>query len=270
MHNFGFKVVDKNPHTLGPILDYAIAHKRPVEMGLYFGEPDALELLERRLFDTSIPVNAHTNHEHYHAFNLHETQDQLADHIRLARALGSAYSVLHTSYMPMTPRPERRGALLGRLLDNLERAEALCERLDYRLHLENVFHGMGFYRDLFEGIHKRGLTRIHFCFDVGHAKIWSGETLDEWLDFIDDLAEAGFGLHCHLHANQGLDDDHLALATAQALGIDGDDGYYNPYGYPEAFWRIQQRFPGAVKVFEVPAEQAIANLEAVVAARPLL
>lgn len=269
MHNFGFKVVDKNPHLLDPILDYAQAHGRPVEVGLYFGDTQALDLLARRLPEAGIPVNAHTNHEHYHVFNLHHTLDQLEAHIQQAGFLGSAYSVLHTAYMPMTPREAARPQLMSLLLDNLERAEALCAAYDYRLHLENVFHSLTFYRALFQGVRERRLTRIHFCFDIGHAKVWSGETLAEWVDFIHELRAQGIALHCHLHANRGLADEHLSMAEVEALEIGAADGYYNEHGYPGAFWLLERNFPEAVKVFEVRAEQAIANLETVTAARPL-
>lgn len=263
MHNFGFKIVDRAPHKLAPILDYAIAQHRPVEVGLYFEEPEALELLGQRLNGAGLPVNAHSHHERYHAFNLHETEALLREHILLAKRLGSAYSILHTAYLPMNLREQPRRRVIGHLLDNLERAEALCEELDYRLHLENVYHPIHFYCALFEGIHARGLSRIHFCFDIGHAKIWSGDHLIDWLDFLEDLTTEGFGLHCHLHANQGLDDEHLAMSEVHALGIDGPDGYYNPYGYPGAYWVLERRFPDAIKVFEVKPELAIANLETV-------
>ena len=269
MHNFGFKFLDRNPSQVGPIIDHAIQHGRPVEVGLYFGDTQVLKLLESKLFNAPIRVNAHTDHERYNAFNLNRTHDQLDEPIRMARSIGSIYSVLHISDLPMTLRPILRPALLKLLLDNLERAEELCTIHDYRLHLENIWHPVSFYRDLFEGVHARGLARIHFCFDIGHAKIWSGESLDDWMDFIDDLAAMGFNLHCHLHANRGFTDEHLSMAEVNALGIGGADGYYNSYGYPEAFWTIEERFPDAVKVFEVKPEQAIANLEPVVAARPL-
>lgn len=268
MHNFGFKVVDRHPAALAPILDYALAHGRPVEVGLYYGAPEALALLARRLAPGAVPVAAHTDHQRCNAFNLKQSLDALEAHVRQARALGSAYSVLHAAPFPLPSRPCLRPELMTLLLDNLERAEALCAAHEYRFHLENVFHPLSFYRELFSGVQARGLTRIHFCFDLGHAKVWSGESLDAWLRFLDELEAAGVALHCHLHANGGFADEHLSLAEARDRGIAGADGYYNPYGYPEAYWQIERRFPRAIKVFEVKAEQAIANLEAVAVARP--
>lgn len=266
MHKFGFKIVDKSPSQLGPILDYAIAHQRPVEVGLYFGDVATRELLEQRLASRPVPVNAHTNHDRFHAFNLHQTLDLLEAHICAARAFGSAYSVLHAANLPLTQRVSKRSGLMALLLDNLERAEALCARHDYRLHVENIYHPLSFYRELFDGILARGLSRIHFCFDIGHAKVWSGETLDDWLAFADQLVSRGIRLHFHLHANAGLTDEHLSLAEARTAGICGPDGYFNNYGYPGAYLIIGRRFPDAVKVFEVKAGQAIANIEALTAA----
>jgi hypothetical protein len=266
MHRFGFKVVDKSASELGPILDYAIARQRPVEVGLYYEDATARDLLARRLASRPVPINAHTNHERFHAFNLHQTLDLLDAHIRAARAFGSAYSVLHAAGLPLTQRESKRPGLMTLLLDNLERAEALCAKHDYHLHVENIYHPLGFYRELFDGILARGLSRIHFCFDIGHAKVWSGETLDDWLAFADQLVTHGIRLHFHLHANAGLTDEHLSIAEAQALGICGPDGYFNDYGYPGAYLVIGRRFPDALKVFEVKAGQAIANIEALAAA----
>lgn len=266
MHNFGFKVVDKSPLQIGPILDYAIAHLRPVEVGLYYEDAATRELLERRLASRPVPVSAHTNHERFHAFNLHRALDLLEAHIGVARGFGSAYSVLHAANLPLPQRPNTRSGLMKLLLDNLERAQALCAQHDYRLHVENVYHPLVFYRELFDGIVARGLSRIHFCFDIGHAKVWSGETLDDWLAFADELVTEGIRLHFHLHANAGLTDEHLSLAEAHTAGICGPDGYFNDYGYPGAYLLIGRRFPDAVKVFEVKTGQAIANMEALAAA----
>lgn len=263
---FGFKIADRDIAGHAPVLDYALTHRRPIEVGLYFGEADALRWLERELADAPIPVNAHTNHDRFTAFDLDRTWPLLEAHIEQARRLGSRYSVLHAAWGPLSLRPPLRDAVIARLLNNLEKAEELCEKADYRLHLENVFHPLSFYRELFAAIHARGLKRIHFCFDIGHAKIWSGETLDEWLAFTQTLVEQGFLLHSHLHANQGMADEHWSMAEASAAGITAPDGYYNPYGYPAAFWQVERRFPNAIKIFEVAPGQAIAHMESVLAA----
>jgi sugar phosphate isomerase/epimerase len=265
MRNFGYKIIDADVGQIGPVVDHALAKGRPLEVGIYHLDPAVHELLRQRLASTPVAVNAHAHHERCHVFNFHQSLGLLEAHIDQAKSFGSTYSVVHAANMPLTPRAEHRMAVLARLLDNLERAEAMCTRLDYCLHVENVYHRLDFYRQLFDGIAGRGLKRIHFCFDIGHAKVWSAETLDQWLDFLDVLAGQGFRLHFHLHANQGLTDEHLALAEARSLAVCGPDGYFNAYGYPGAYAVIGRRFPDAVKVFEVKPDQAIANLEAAIA-----
>lgn len=262
MRSFGFKIIDAEVKQVEPVIDYAVINRRPVEVGIYHGNRAVHELLRQRLAPAGIPVNAHTQHERCHVFNFHQTLDLLEAHIRQARDFGSAYSVVHAANMPLTPRAGKQTALVAHLLDNLARAEAVCSKHDYGLHVENVYHPLGLYRRLFEGVVARGLMRIHFCFDIGHAKVWSAETLDDWLTFLDELNSQGIRLHFHLHANRGLIDEHLALAEAEAMGICGPDGYFNADGYPGAYRTIGRRFPDAVKVFEVKSDQAIANLEA--------
>jgi hypothetical protein len=267
-HHFGFKLSDRNPQPLEPVLAYAVRHRLPVEVGLYRDDPATHALFRRYLSGAALPVNAHTHHERCHAGNLQHSLPLLEAHIRSARSLGSTYSVLHPSLLPLPRQACRRPALLELLLDNLERAEAVCTRLEYRLFLENIFHSSDFYRELFAGIRARGLTRLHFCFDLGHAQVWSGNTLDDWLNLLEELAAAGFALHCHLHANRGLTDEHLSLPQIRALGAGEAAADFAAPGYPETYWLLERRFPAAVKVFEVAADQAIANLEAVLAAAP--
>lgn len=262
-NNFGFKIVDKARESLGPILDYALEHRKPVEIGLYFAEPAALEVLADRLADSGLAINAHSDHRVCNVFGLDQQLAVLDAHIDQASALGSRYSIIHTAKHPMTPRRASRASMLGRLLDNLSLADPLCAARDYRLYLENTYHALDFYAGLFEGVRARGLRNIGFCFDIGHARVWSTESLEQWFGFLAELRGAGIGLHCHLHANGGLGDDHLSLMEAIDRGIDGPDDDYNPWGYPRGYWELERRFPDAVKVFEVKDTLAIDNLQQV-------
>lgn len=269
MHRFGFKIVDRDAAEIAPVIDYALAHQHPIEVGLYFGNPAARAVLEQELSGAGLPIFAHTPHESVHADNLDRKGERLAAHIAQAKALGSRYSILHTAALPLSQRLAQRPRVISRLLDGLAHAEELCERLDYRVHLENTFHCLDFYRDLLAGVRSRDFRRIHFCFDIGHAKVWSRESLDEWMSFLAELESEGFALHFHLHANDGLADQHLSVAETIARGIASGEPDYNAYGYPAAYWELERRFPAALKVFEVKPAFAIANLQAVEAAAPL-
>jgi len=227
-------------------------------------------LFAERLPQAGIPINAHTDFHHCVVFNLHEKADRLDAHIRLARTFSSAYSIIHLGLAPLTAREFLRPATANRLVDNLLRAEEICTRHDYRLHIENTFDSIDFHRRLFEQVRRHNLRRIHFCFDMGHAKVWSNDSLAAWMDFMGELDVEGIALHCHLHANDGLMDDHLSIAEAIQSGCDLDDGYFNPHGYPGAYWAIARRFPQAVRIFEVKTHCAIANLDAVLAAKTMV
>lgn len=267
-NNFGLKIVDKNPAEFESVLDYVISTGSPLEIGCYFNEPAALERIVERLDGSSVRVNVHSNQNRMHIHNLHDTYPAFATHIVQAQHLGSRYSIAHVSNYPMTTRLSRATALRQRLSDNLLRAEALCEHYDYRIHLENDFQPIAFYRHLFEHIHDLGLQRLHFCLDVGHAKLWSSEKLTDWLDFAEELQKSGFSIHGHLHANSGFGDEHLSIAEARARGIADPDDDYNPFGYPQAYWEVDRRLPEAIKIFEVKTHEAIANHRETLAAKP--
>lgn len=268
MNQFGLKVVDHNPPEIQPILDYVLKTQSPLEVGFYFDDPATLEQIASHLNGTKVRVNAHSNQNRTTLHNLHDTLSLLATHIEKARIIHSRYSIVHVSNYPMTPRLSKGYALRQRLSDNLKRAESLCEQYDYRLYIENDFQPIGFYRHLFEHISDLGLERLHFCFDIGHAKVWSNETLSEWLDFAGEISRAGFSLHCHLHANSGFGDEHLSIAEAKARKIADPDDDFNPFGYPGAYWEVERRLPDAVKIFEVKTSEAIANHVTNLAASP--
>ncbi len=267
MRNFGLKVVDQHPSEIETILQHVFLTDSPLEVGFYFGDPASLEYLGSRLRGSAIRVNAHSNQNRMHIHNLHDTHVAFASHIEQAKNLCSRYSIVHISNYPTTSRLSKGTALRQRLSDNLQRAEELCTLHDYRLHIENDFQPIDFYRHLFERIHDLDLKRLHFCFDIGHAKIWSNQTLTEWLDFACELVRAGFAIHCHLHANSGFGDEHLSVAEARLRGIADPDDDFNPYGYPQAYWEVARRLPHAVKIFEVKAAEAIANHTTVLQAR---
>lgn len=93
--------------------------------------------------------------------------------------------------------------------------------------------------------------------------MWSNEPLWNWLALLDDLCADGLELHFHLHANSGLADEHLSFPEAELLGFTAADHFTAPWDSFEALSVIDQRFPRARKVFEVPPRQALGNQERV-------
>lgn len=264
--NFGFKIVDHDKTAILPVLDSLKQSTRPLEIGLYFSNPAATDAIRFCLAGRNLPINTHLNHKHLNIFSFDHRVGEFSEQIEKSLTLGADYSITHVSNVPMSPRIERRNDVMKHLLSNCERLEALCETFDnYPIYIENTYHTLRFYRYLFEYIREAGLANIHFCFDIGHAKVWSQESLDKWIEFLLELQAYGFLLHFHLHNNAGIQDDHLSFVEAQELRLNTPDYFTKSLNYLLAIQQIHHLFPQSRKVFEVKPEYALQNMEYVLA-----
>ena len=72
--------------------------------------------------------------------------------------------------------------------------------------------------------------------------------------------------HFHLHANRGLSDEHLSFVEAEWLEICGIDDYTTPWNTFEALSVLDNTFPTARKVLEVPPFEAREDLQRIIEA----
>jgi hypothetical protein len=261
--NFGFKVVDRNRDEVEPILRCALEQRVPFEVGLYFADPATHEMLNAELKDSALALNTHLDHHHLSVFEIRGQEAYLRRQIETSLQWGAHYAIVHIAKVVMSPRRSNRKALMERLLSNFRMLNRICREYDFPLYLENTYHDLPFYQRIFTAVLHSGFDYIHACFDLGHAKVWSSEPLWDWLAFLDDLCADGFKLHFHLHANRGLADEHLSFQEAERLGATAADHFTAPWDGFEALSVIDQRFPDARKVFEIPPHQALSNLERV-------
>ena len=261
--NFGFKVVDRSRTEVEPILRCALEQGVPFEVGLYHQDPATHEMLHTELRESGLAVNTHLDHRRLSIFELQGQEAYLHRQIETSLEWGASYAIDHIASTVMTPRRSHRKALMERLLTNLRLMNRICREYDFPIYLENTYHDLPFYQRIFTAILHSGFDYIHACFDIGHAKVWSSEPLWDWLAFLDDLCADGIELHFHLHANGGLSDEHLSFLEAERLGLTAADHFTAPWDSFEALSVIDQRFPRARKVFEVPPTQALGNLERV-------
>jgi len=261
MKDFGFKIVDRRRDEIEPLITRTLSEQRPIEVGLYFGDPEALDLLTSSLPGSGLRVAVHLDHRQLSLVDLQHRESVLREQLTLAGRLGAAYVITHLSPYPMPARPELREPLLEFLCTGLRFAMPICRDLGLEVHIENTYHGVGLCRWFHQGVLERGIQGVHVCFDIGHAKVWSTESLQDWLALLSELSAAGLRLHFHLHANRGLGDEHLSFLEAERLGITGPDRFTGGLDYYQGLAEIAGRFPGAVKVFEVPAAEAEGNLE---------
>lgn len=259
MASFGYKVIDSSRAELEPIVASALALGSPVEVGLYTGDGDAFAFLEGALRGSGLPVVVHLDHRRLSLFGLGQREAALREQLGQAVRLGARYVITHCSPYPMTVRRERQAEVLTHLLGGLKVAVAACADHALGLHIENTYHDIPFYRSLFQAAASAGLDEVGFCFDIGHAKVWSTHTLAEWMALLRDIDQDGRRIHFHLHANGGFQDDHLSFLTADHLGLSAADAFTAPGDYYQALAQIAEAFPSSLAVFEVPASEAIEN-----------
>ncbi len=255
MNNIGFKIVDKDEDIVIEILQEAQKQNCPVEVGLY-GESQSV-----RAFCTTldIPLNIHFNHIAYALSEIEKYKDLFFQEIKIAKSIGADYGIAHMAKYPMTGQSGYQDALIKEVINRMQRVEELSLESDFEVYIENTFESIDFYRKVFHGLKDRQTKKLNFCFDIGHAKVWSGDDFESWMEFLTELKELGFKLHFHLHTNRGLIDEHLSLMEADEMGFDGNDGVFSNLTYEQMFLEIFEKFPNERKIFEVKPQLAVEN-----------
>jgi hypothetical protein len=262
MQTFGYKVFIQSLSDNVVIVERALRDKRPIEVGFDEKINDEVEsYLRSTLPHYGLPVNTHLNLS-YNVFAMQTKLDDLCVEFERAALLGSDYSIMHVSRQPMTMRIEHWPRLMDQLGRNLECIQAVCEKFDHEVYIENSYHSLMFYDALFEQVVARDLSRIQLCFDFGHAKVWSNQSLLDWLAFIELQQRNGRKLHFHLHTNNGLKDEHLSFVEAQQE-LSDQDSYLGNWDYLSTLNHIRERFTNSRKIFEVKASYALENMDLV-------
>lgn len=266
LSTFGFKVFDRRKEEVEPLLLQAIDEGRPFEVGLYYHDPATHDFLDCLLPLSDIPLTTHVDHRRVNVFALNDMDriDSLRRQIEQSLLWGAAYGINHLSAFSLSRRPEHQDALHKMLMNHLRILNRLGREYRFPIYIENTYHEVDFYRQIFAGITKEKLEYIHYCFDFGHAKVWSMRPLKAWIDFLLELDESGKKLHFHLHTNRGLSDEHLSFTEAEWMEICNIDDYTTPWNTFEALSVLDSSFPAANKVMEVPPSEAKENLQRVI------
>jgi hypothetical protein len=262
---WGYKVFDRRRDEVEPILLQAIDNGRALEVGLYFHDPATHDCLNGLLPGSSAQLNTHLDHRRLNVFALDDSDlvMNLRRQIENSLQWEASYAINHLSAFALTRRPEYQEALERKLIRHLQTLNRLCKEYDFPVYIENTYHDIDFYQRLFLIISREEFNHIHFCFDIGHAKVWSLRPLRAWFDFLAELERSGRHLHFHLHTNSGLSDEHLSFLDAEWTGLCNIDEYTAPWNCFEALAILEQRFPIARKVMETPPSDARENLQRV-------
>lgn len=76
------------------------------------------------------------------------------------------------------------------------------------IFIENTYEDLDFYEKLFF----IAPNSMNFVFDIGHMKVHSKRTMDDWILFLDKLRNEGRKIHFHLHDNNGIYDLHKTIS----------------------------------------------------------
>lgn len=259
-HSFGYKLVDRGCPRARMLTERALAEGRPIEIGLYFAEPETLAYYDAVLPGSGLPLCVHLDHRVVNLYKAAQQPDLLRRQIEQALAWGADYLIDHLALYPLARPLAYRQRVLERVLEQLAAVRSLVSEYGLPIHIENTFDDLDLYQGLFEGIAAAGLAGYQFCFDIGHAKVWSNAGMEQWLPFLHRLRDSGRALHFHLHANSGVLDEHLSLQQAQAEGHTGPDEFTGGRDFFSLLAQLDQAFPEARKIFEVPPEQAEENM----------
>lgn len=257
--NLGFKIVN-NPdrkNEIVEVLDFFKVHSGyMIEVGFYFEPKDMDQLFLHYFNDESYRVNFHSTAGHS-VFALQESEEAVRQDLDIAKKYNSAYSIIHLTPNQEFDRNLGQTDKLELSLKYLTRLNQIAEQANYTYYLENTYHSISFYLKLFKEIRKRQLDNIHFCFDIGHAKVWSHNTFREWYRFIGDLYAREFDLHFHLHMNHGVSDEHLSIVE---YDTDVKDDFSEMFSYRQILTMLCMNFPAVRKIFEVKSDYALQNM----------
>jgi Xylose isomerase-like TIM barrel len=264
--NIAFKVVDEevNAPFTEELFKYASANNHPVEMGFYHGNPKLL-LDFQAIYKIQRPT-LHTNHYKFDLGTLlekpsqkHKLIEALSVDLELATKIDAKRVVIHPYKYPFPRKKIAQKKTIEALLPELEGVANLLEAGGITAHIENTFDEANFYLALFEAIRSKGVSNLGFCFDMGHAKVWSALSFDEWFKHLEEIDKLGFDMHFHIHANDGIFDDHLPFLPTILNDLDKNDEFTN--GYPKALKRLFDRFGNSTYTAEVRPEFAIENMK---------
>lgn len=123
--------------------------------------------------------------------------------LNLCEFLGAKTVIFHTGYSPFS-----YDFIVDLWIENsIEAWNEIAKeasKIDINIHLENSYEDKP--EVISQLLEKINAKNISFCFDVGHANVYSEENLDNWMYSLRDYIK-----EVHLHDNDGKQDLHKPL-----------------------------------------------------------
>jgi sugar phosphate isomerase/epimerase len=204
------------------------------------------------------------NFYEHRVFNFSKKVPSVIEDISLYKQLNCSYGIIHLTSRSEALKSERY--IYGQGLQQLKLVDKIGKDMGFEFYLENVHQSLDFYKRMLEDARKLRLTNIHFCFDLGHAKVYSpidGTTITDWVLWLKTLRK----VHFHLHNNWGrksLKTPHWKLDKHMPFGnnTEGDD-FSEGVEYVNLVHQLENEFPESKKVFEVKPNFGLNNMRTI-------
>lgn len=212
MHeNIGLKIYPNNQeferiHTIAELLPKT----NPLEIGFYtksggfsFGDT-FIKLMKERFWDYEKKIIHLSTRTTVFTYGIEQSiwRKNLSEELDLAQELGAEYCVIHDC--KWTPSVRKRQEFIQEMAKN---AKIMAGFSPLPLYMENTFCGVDFYREAFKAFD----YCLNFTFDVGHTRVWSEDSYEEWFSLMETLDQNGVNIHFHIHSNRCVFDEHLAF-----------------------------------------------------------
>lgn len=126
--------------------------------------------------------------------------------LEIAHELEAKLVVLHANYIAALRTDDYRIGWQNRNVDLWGEIGETAQRLGVRVAVENMWE---FDPTIIGDVLKRlNHPWVRACLDVGHSRLYSDVPFETWLDVLSPYL-----IHVHLNNNDGLQDNHRALAT---------------------------------------------------------
>lgn len=139
--------------------------------------------------------------------------NQLIEEIKKAKTLNASKMVLHIERE--CPIPNKSSNEINYFIKKtIEIFQDLYNKhpdsKNIEILIENTFGELNFYDKLIKELINNKFN-VGFTLDIGHAKVWSNNSLKEWIDITLNMINNNVPVHYHIHANKGDFDTHTPL-----------------------------------------------------------
>lgn len=257
-------------------IDYALNEQLGLEIALSnkTSAKDAEETFKQTNFYNISNTILHLDNKKFFGFEIDkkETYDHFAYEMQFVKNMDIKKTVMHYS-----DTMKKADATDDKLKQDLIQINNLSANYSVITHIENTLFekeseftkdkdtyinaNVDFFERLFKIVREENLKNIGFCFDLGHGKVISSNTIPEWLNFIDNLNKDNISLHFHLHNNEGTDDDHMPFHLADKKGLNEGDNYTQGNHYLDVINYIIKKYNTALQIMETHPQHALDEIK---------